>query len=127
MTLTTSLMENVIKSIRYVLRRGVKDDPEARLHDLDSESLSWPNSLGTGPIVRHSRSVSSTSREEPEQTIFIVPTSHTSKSAGFCDVPDELLNTDTRSYRRRESSVSSKAWTMIPEVDELVTPTLTNS
>ena len=116
MSLTSSVVDTVIKSVRYVLRRGVKDDPEANPRDDDSASLSSQRTIGQDSLDQKSLTTIE------EQTIFVVPTNHSHNLKGFCDIPDELLHADTKCTRRRQSSNGSRNWIITQEPEEMVTP-----
>lgn len=95
MTLTASIVEVVRNSVRYVLRRSVKDDPEARLDEVLSPSFT--NNCFNNPVLSsHSNGSQQSSINESGQL-----------ASGFCDVPDELLKLERESNRRRQSGHAS--------------------
>jgi hypothetical protein len=104
MTLKASIIEGVRNSVRYVLRRSVKNDPEALLDDAFSPGLS-DESLGGNS--RSPKIYNSTGDQERTRNEYSRPLMR------FCDVPDELLKLKWKLSRRRQSSKTSTYFSII--------------
>jgi len=102
MTITASVVQIVRSSVRYILRRPVKNDPEARLHpSLTDEAYDGENSFDD-----------LSTKVQGRMPFISLPTT------GYCDVPEELLTLRRNSSLRTKSSTSSSsAYSQVPPPD----------
>lgn len=101
MTITASIMGGMRNAIRYILRRSVKNDPEALQDDAFSPGLSDESfsSNGGSPRIYDSPGGQERTTNEDGRPL-----------TGFCDVPDELLKLEWQLSRRRQSSQTSSTY-----------------
>src|SRR5271169_2154727 len=101
MTITASIMEGMRNVVRYVLRRSVKNDPEALQDDAFSPGLSdesFSSNSGSPRICDSTGGQERTTNEDGGPL------------TGFCDVPDDLLKLEWQLSRRRQSSQTSSTY-----------------